>query len=95
MSSSPITLVPNLDIRAAAPLRDALLARSGDPVSFDASRVVRIGGLCLQVLIAGARDWRERGVSFSIQNPTPAFLDTIELFGAATTLAPNLAEGAP
>ena len=92
--TAPIVLAANLDIRAAAPLRQALLGRDGEGVSLDASRVTRLGGLCLQILLAGSRDWRARGLEFSIREPSPAFLETLELFGARPALSAALNEGA-
>jgi chemotaxis protein CheX len=93
--AATIQLHANLDLRAAAPLREALLSRAGQPVTLDASAVGRLGALCLQVLLAGARDWRERGVDFRIEAPSAVFLDTLRLFGATDALAPALAGGAP
>jgi chemotaxis protein CheX len=92
---TPIRLAANLDLRAAAPLRDTLLDHAGQPVALDASQVGRLGALCLQVLLASARDWREQGVDFNIEAPSDAFIDTLKLFGAADALAPALAAGAP
>lgn len=85
-----LMLSPNLDLRAAAPLRDTLLERSGEAIVLDASEVGRLGALCLQVLLAGARDWRQQGLDFRIEAPSDAFLDTLRLFGATDALAPAL-----
>lgn len=92
--TSPIRLDANLDIRAAAPLREALLAQAGAPVALDAAHVSRLGALCLQVLLAAQRDWSERGLSFTIQDPSNAFTDTLRLFGAQDALGPVLPAGA-
>ena len=91
---SPIALDPNLDIRAAAPLRDALLAQAGSPVTLDAGAVTRLGALCLQVLLAAERDWSKQEVPFTIKNPSKAFTETLRLFGAQDALAPALTAGA-
>ena len=91
---TPIRLEANLDIRAAAPLREALLAHVGAPVTLDAGQVCRLGALCLQVLLAARRDWAARGLRFSIEQPSAAFIDTLRLFGAHDALAPALPAGA-
>ena len=90
----PIPLEANLDIRAAAPLREALLARVGAPVTLDAADVSRLGALCLQVLLAAERDWSDRDTPFTIINPSPAFTETVRLFGAHDALAPAMTAGA-
>ena len=92
--TAPIRLEPNLDIRAAAPLRDALLSRVGTPVTLDAADVARLGALCLQVLLAAERDWSEREVPFTIRDPSTAFTETLRLFGAQDALASALTVGA-
>ena len=92
--TASIRLDPNLDIRAAAPLREALLARADASVTLDATQVARLGALCLQVLLAARRDWEARGLSFSILGPSKAFTETLRLFGAQDVLAPALSPGA-
>ncbi len=44
-------------MKAAAALQQQFLARRGTAVRVDASRVERLGGLCLQVLLAAAAAW--------------------------------------
>jgi chemotaxis protein CheX len=92
--TAPIRLDVNLDIRAAAPLRETLLAQADRPVALDAAQVARLGALCLQVLLAARRDWSERGLDFSIQDPSAAFTETVRLFGAQDALGPALTAGA-
>ncbi len=48
-----------LDLKAASPLRDQFMGRRGSALRVDASRVERLGGLCLQVLIAARAAWAE------------------------------------
>jgi chemotaxis protein CheX len=92
--AAPIVLDTNLDIRAAAPLREALLAQAGAPVVLLAGQVTRLGALCLQVLLAARNDWTEAGMAFDIRDPSPAFTDTVRLFGAQDALGSNLPAGA-
>ena len=52
-------LPPVLDLNVASTLRDEFLGRRGSALRVDASRVERLGGLCLQVLIAARAAWAE------------------------------------
>ena len=92
--TAPIRLDPNLDIRAAAPLREILLANGGTAIVLDAAQVSRLGALCLQVLLAARNDWEAKGLPFSIRNPSAAFAETLRLFGAQDALGPAMSAGA-
>lgn len=81
-------LSPILDLSAAGPLWFDLCAVRGQAVALDASAVERIGGLCLQVLLAAKAQWQADGVEFSIDNPSQSFLDGLGLM-AAHDLAPR------
>ena len=74
-------LAPVLDLKAAAPLKAALLERRGHPLELDAHDVQRLGGLCLQILLAAAAAWRADGVSMRVGPRSEAFLDALRLFG--------------
>ncbi len=63
-----IKLAPALDYRAAAPLREELLAQRGKSIVIDGSDVQRLGGQCIQVLASAARTWAHDGVGFSVVN---------------------------
>lgn len=86
MSSESTTLhLPEvLDLKAAAPLQADLLAVQGSLVELDASGVQRLGGLCLQVLLAAQQSWAEDGKSLRVINPSTDFTDGLALFGAAS-----------
>jgi chemotaxis protein CheX len=73
-----------LDLKAAVPLRNALMAVRGAPVQLDASSVQRLGGLCLQVLMSARQTWLLDGAMLRIINPSPEFTDGLALFGAAS-----------
>ncbi len=75
-----------LDLKAAAPLAAALLARRGGDLVLDAGSVERIGGQCLQVLLAARASWTEADQMLSVENATPEFCAAIELFGAGAAL---------
>lgn len=75
-----------LDYRAAAPLRDALLERRGGPLQVDASRVEKMGALCLQVLVAARRAWNGDHVPFGFGVRSAAFDSSVTAFGASEAL---------
>jgi chemotaxis protein CheX len=77
------SLDPLLDLKAAVPLQSFLLLRRSTPLEIDASRVTRLGGLCLQVLLAAESTWRHDGVPFSIPAQSQAFRNDLRQFGAA------------
>jgi chemotaxis protein CheX len=85
-----VGLPPILDLKAASELRDEFCAAKGGPLDVDASKVQRLGGLCLQVLLSAQRSWAVDGKPFRVVDPSPDFLEGIRCFGAA-----GLTEGAP
>jgi chemotaxis protein CheX len=91
--SVSLTLGPVLDLRAAAPLRAALLERRGEAMDIDASAVERLGGLCLQVLLSARRAWAEDGLPFAISSHSDSFREAMRLFGASGRLGEVLEAG--
>lgn len=87
-------LAPILDLKAAAPLRSALLERRGHPLELDAADVQRLGGLCLQILLAAAATWRADGLPMRVGPRSEAFLDALRLFGGESAFSFQ-PEGAP
>lgn len=81
-------LPPVLDLAAARPLSAEIAGALGQPLALDASAVERMGGVCLQVLLAAAAQWRRDGVEFTVVEPSPAFLDGLRIM-AAPELAPG------
>ena len=77
-----LALAPVLDVTAAGPLREQLLALRGGPVDLDASAVERLGGLCLQVLMAARRTWATDGQPLRLGPASPAFASQLAAFGA-------------
>jgi chemotaxis protein CheX len=77
-----LTLPPVLDLSAAAALAGELRALRGQPLSLDASRVERLGGLCLQVLISARNSWRADGLAFTVGQRSPTFEEALALSGA-------------
>lgn len=79
MDHASIRLPAILDLGAAAPLWTLLCEAQGKSVRIDASDVERVGGLCLQVLIAAEAQWRTDGCAFAIENLSPAYADGVRL----------------
>lgn len=76
-----LSLAPILDLQAAEPLRAELMVLRGRALSIDASQVSRLGGLCLQVLIAARKTWAEDGLPLSVDEPSDAFTEQLASFG--------------
>lgn len=82
--AEPVILPPRLDLAAAAPLAadlSAALASGARSLSLDAGAVSHLGGLCLQVLIAAARDCGRAGRAFRIDPRSAAFDAALVQFG--------------
>ena len=77
-----LRLDEELDLSAAAPLKVALQARRGEALALDASAVQRLGGLCLQVLLAAAEAWRADELALEITEPSEAFSKAVRQLGA-------------
>jgi chemotaxis protein CheX len=77
-----VVLPRNLDFAAARPLWQELQQARGAPVAVDASQVERLGGLCLQVLLAASAEWRAAGHEFRIDAASQAFVTALETMGA-------------
>ena len=89
-AGKPLLLAEVLDLTAAAPLAQAILARRGSALSLDASKVHRVGAQCLQVLLAAAQTWRTDGMRLSLDKPSEEFVEGSRLLGI--TLDQHLAE---
>lgn len=77
-----LSLAPVLDLKAATPLAEALLALRGRTLAIDASSVERLGAQCLQVLLSARNTWAEDGVGFGVTDPSAPFIETLALLGA-------------
>ncbi len=85
-------LPPILDLRAAPPLAADLLARRGKPLAVDGAAVERLGGQCLQVLLAGRTTWLADGHPFHIIGPSAALAEALAAMGAADLITAALGE---
>ena len=82
-ANSNVLMLPEvLDLRAAAQLTQRILGLQGRALTFDASAVERLGGLCLQVLLSARLSWAVDQLPLTVMNPSQAFVDGLELFGA-------------
>lgn len=72
-----------LDFKATTPLAESLLALRGTALTIDASRVERIGGQCLQVLLSAQQSWSADDAALSFTNLTPVFVEGLRLMGIA------------
>jgi anti-anti-sigma regulatory factor len=79
----PMMLPEQLDTVAAGPLLDAFRSRIGQPLTIDASAVVRASTPALQVILAAARTWREANQPMAIASPSPTFMSAVTLLGIA------------
>jgi chemotaxis protein CheX len=75
-------LPETLNLKAAGGLYADLAAARGHDLALDAGEVQRLGGQCLQVLLAARDAWRSDGFDLSIVNPSDAFTQALRLFGA-------------
>lgn len=76
-----LSLAPVLDLNEATALHRQLMGLKGSNVVIDASAVERVGALCVQVLMAGAKSWEEDKLSFTFLKVSDAFTKTMQLIG--------------
>jgi chemotaxis protein CheX len=79
--TGPLRLDPVLDLKAAGALHTALLSRRGQDLLVDVSEVRRLGGQCLQILLAATKAWAADGRTLSFEAPSEAFIQSLHQFG--------------
>jgi chemotaxis protein CheX len=79
--TASLELPVRLDTAAAPALAAELLSRAGGALRLDASGVSQLGGLCLQVLLAAAAEWRACGATLSVEPRSQGFDDALATFG--------------
>jgi chemotaxis protein CheX len=78
----PVLELPEvLDLKAAAPLASAFLEKRGTEIVVDASRVEKLGGQCLQVLLSASLTWKADELPFGVVDASAGFLDALALLG--------------
>jgi chemotaxis protein CheX len=80
-SPALLVLPEVLDIKAATPLTVEFLTLRGRPIDVDASRVERLGALCLQVLLSAGKTWNIDESPFALINPSSGFIDGLARLG--------------
>ena len=70
-----------LDLKAALPLAESLLAQRGSELMIDASRVERLGAQSLQILLSAMSTWHADGLSMEFIEASEPFIRGLELFG--------------
>jgi len=85
---SRITLGAVLDIRAAAPLRDALqkAVKRGKPILIDAGQVARLSTPCVQVLLAAGKDGGDAAARLTLVETSDAFVSAFSDLGLFANL---------
>jgi chemotaxis protein CheX len=75
-------VLPNiLDLKAAVPLTEGLLSMRGSDLVIDASKVERIGGQCLQVLVSAVSTWHADGLAMDFTEPSEFFSEGLAALG--------------
>ncbi len=83
----PALMLPEmLDLRAAAPLAAELMARRGLDTELDGSRVRKLGGQCLQVLLSAQACWQAEGMRLRLVAPSSDLIDGMDLLGASSLI---------
>lgn len=88
-----LVLSGKLDLLAAPPLHQALLARRGADLQLDATAVRHLGMLCLQVLLSAAIEWRQSRQRLTFWGRSAAFDEALATF--AVPLSELQSEVAP
>lgn len=82
-----VILLPiRMDLTESLPLTVSIKDAVGQPLRLDASAVEHLGALCLQVLIAAARQWQDDGIPFEISPMSEAFSDALGDFGLPSSV---------
>jgi len=82
VAKSNVYVLPEvMDLKAASALTQSIVGFQGTALTLDASRVARIGGLCLQVLLSARLTWKVDRLPFTVVSPSPVFSESVALFG--------------
>ena len=76
-----IELAPSLSLSAAESLLSEFNSKRGFDLTVDASKVERIGGVCVQIILSAVKTWRDEGRAFIIETPSDAFCQSVSGFG--------------
>lgn len=81
-----LSLAGVLDLAAAAPLQASLLAHRGQDLELDGSTVQRLGGQCLQIILAARATWEADGRALRLRDISEAGRDALAVMGAGRLL---------
>lgn len=76
-----IDLPAHLDLTAAGPLAERLLAARGEPIVLDAAHVEKLGAQCLQVLLSAVATWKADMTELDIAQPSEGFTEGLATLG--------------
>ncbi|SFC58757.1 STAS domain-containing protein [Tropicimonas isoalkanivorans] len=79
------SLPARLDLPAATPLAQDLLARRCDALTLAADDVTLLGTPGLQVLLAARRTWEADGQRLAVSSSSPAFEEQLVVFGLSAS----------
>ena len=90
LSPRTLALAASLDMTAASSLAQDFIGARGQGLILDASAVRRLGGQCVQLLLAARMAWSTDGIDFDVADPSPEFTEALALMGC-----PGLIPAAP
>ncbi|EKN00118.1 MULTISPECIES: STAS domain-containing protein [Acidocella] len=76
-----IELPAVMDLVAAPALQEMFLQRRGQDVCLNGAQVQRLGGQCLQVLLAARLAWAAEDHSLTLHSPSEDLITSLELMG--------------
>ncbi|WP_207209887.1 STAS domain-containing protein [Tropicimonas sp. IMCC6043] len=79
--STDLALPTRLDLPAATPLAEAILALRGQDLRLIGEEVSHLGTPGLQVLLSAVRTWSRDGKRLSLAAPSGAMTEQLALFG--------------
>lgn len=88
-----VSLAPRLDLPAAGPLAEAILAHQGQDLTLDGAQVTHLGGLCLQVIASAAQTWRADGHGLHVTPRSEEFDTALTVFGLTAEAIQSEATG--
>lgn len=93
--TATLALPEILDLSAAEPLKTALekALAGGRSFKLNAKNVERLSTPCIQILIAAERAMKDAGISFTLTNPSDAFIETFNDLGVFSHLKQWTIEG--
>ncbi|MDV7145722.1 STAS domain-containing protein [Tropicimonas sp. TH_r6] len=92
--SAELALPARLDLPAAKPLAEAILALRGKDLRLAAGDVTHLGTPGLQVMLAAVRSWEADGKTLSLSDPSDALTEQLALCGLSPEVLSTSAQEA-